>query len=236
MHLTQLFSYKFTSNISRAVFLGGLYVREMLELGMHQVHKVKYLGFVLKEGKMNQGSRVDVAMCTNHVNPVLDTVGWLGATLMYRYVVMKETCSLDDIDYLYETMMLRQQGNRKESVHYRTQYNAFRNVFEMMGISTKAVTHAGRFYEQARQYKGGVNGDVLKRWTRRIHNPEDDNYLHFVPTAMNLAIGAGGCGDNLHMFCVPRMAALQTMTDEQTDMLIEGLLPNFVLVSYSWIP
>jgi len=79
----------------RNVFLGGMYQRKMVELGIPQIHRVKYLGFVLKEGKGNQGSRVDVAMCTNHLNQFLDTIGWIGSLYLYEW-------DINDMDSLFD--------------------------------------------------------------------------------------------------------------------------------------
>ena len=95
----------------------------------------------------------------------------------------------------------------------------------------EGYTHLGRYTEQANQYVQGVSDAELRRWTCRVHNPEDANYLHVVPTPRNLAIGAGGNEKCIDDFVVPRMAALQTLSEVQMDDLINDIFPGFVNVS-----
>jgi len=76
-------------------------------------------------------------------------------------------------------------------------------ILEFLGISSKVITHLGRFVEEANQYKQGVSDAELHWWTHRSHNPEDGNYLYFVPTPRILAIGEGGNGRCIDDFVVP---------------------------------
>jgi len=47
-------------------------------------------GKVMNGGKMNQQHRLNVTATINHQNPIMDSIAWEGAIIIYRMAIMNE--------------------------------------------------------------------------------------------------------------------------------------------------
>ncbi|MGH7974276.1 MAG: hypothetical protein ACREBR_02025, partial [bacterium] len=118
--------------------------------------------------------------------------GWIGITFLYRFNGMGEPFPdfLTPSDFS-ERPLLRQVTNYKKCVDYNTEYDSHKKLFDLIGFTSKSITHLGRGSGQRSMFAAGIQYADIQTLTRYIHSSQSENYIVNVPLTC-MVHGGGG--------------------------------------------
>jgi hypothetical protein len=184
---------------------------------------------ILNGGKKNDGDRLEYTAHLLHMNPVLCTAGWIGIMLIYRFSVLKEPFPdfLDPSDFM-KRPLFRQVWDYHKSTSYDTQYQNHKQMFDLIGFASRAVTHLGRGSAQREMFDHGISLEEIGVLARYVHTSQGNSYIVNAPSSCVVQHSDGHPSDpGVASFCPARYPILGTIQNDE----LGTIAPYIVSVS-----
>lgn len=215
----------------RGLLLSHLYFTEYPKDMLSDKCSIK--GLVMKNIKV-KGDKESTApkytACLPHFNPVFCTIFYLGLSLFYRFLVLKEAMpSLDDPKSWHHFIVLRSMmcdnGNPKP-VSDNSLLDSVKKLFSESGVECEtndAATHLGRHQSQVEATKAGVDDRDAERACNYHLGQREKHYNVIVPISWQLNRAGYSWAD-------PQALAVHlnamVMYVHLVDRIIDLMLPN----------
>jgi hypothetical protein len=99
---------------------------------------------IINNGKTNQAGKIQYSAAIRHQNPLLCALGAFAFYLFFRWNIIREPPpTFRRREHWYRIKTIK-GGNNQVSMAFSTQLDWIKKIFLAVGISSEAITHAGR--------------------------------------------------------------------------------------------